>query len=54
MISVRVWEDDIQWLRDNYPDNHNAQIRRILGNWIDRAKSGGTSPLEAFELGEPK
>ena len=34
MVSIRLWLNDYLWLKQYFPDNHNGQIRRIVGEWI--------------------
>lgn len=33
-INVRLWTADVDYLRARFPDNYNAQIRRIIDFWI--------------------
>lgn len=42
-VNVRLWCHDLDWLKEHYPDNYNAQIRRIVGNWIIHARRKGES-----------
>lgn len=34
-VNVRLWASDLQYLRETYPDNYNAQLRRILASWVE-------------------
>ena len=36
--TYRFWEADVDWIREHYPDNHNAIIRRLVGNWVEAEK----------------
>lgn len=33
-IGIRVWADDFNYLRRAFPDNYNAQLRRIIAEWV--------------------
>lgn len=33
-LVVRVWEDDLNYIKEHFPDNYNAQVRRIISNWV--------------------
>jgi len=33
-VNLRLWEKDLAYLRKHYPDNYNAQIRRIVGDAV--------------------
>jgi predicted DNA binding CopG/RHH family protein len=35
-VNLRLWEADLAYLKERFPDNYNAQIRRIVGNWVTR------------------
>jgi len=37
-MTVRVWQEDLNYMRENFPDNYNAQIRRIIADWVWEAK----------------
>ena len=37
-VNIRLWSADLAFLRHRYPDNYNAQIRRIVGSWVDNQK----------------
>lgn len=32
-MTARVWKDDFDLIKSEFPDNYNAQIRRIIGAW---------------------
>ena len=33
-IGVRLYREDFEYLKEHYPDNYNAVIRRLVSNWI--------------------
>jgi len=33
-MTIRVWEEDLEYFKRHFPDNYNAQIRRIIGQWV--------------------
>ena len=37
-VTVRLWAQDVEYLRERHPDNYNAVIRRVIGDWIIRQK----------------
>lgn len=39
-LVVRIWEDDLKFIQEHYPDNYNAQVRRIISNWVSEQQEG--------------
>ena len=37
--TIRLWAADVEYIKKHYPDNYNAQIRRIVGNWVIRNRN---------------
>ncbi len=37
--TIRLWAADVDYIKKQYPDNYNAQIRRIVGNWVIRNRN---------------
>jgi len=37
-VNLRLWEEDLAYLKTHYPDNYNAQIRRIVGDAVARER----------------
>lgn len=35
-VNVRIYRDDLDYLRRQFPDNYNAQLRRIIARWVAR------------------
>jgi hypothetical protein len=33
-VNVRLYSDDLDYLRRQFPDNYNAQLRRIIARWV--------------------
>ena len=39
-VTVRLWAEDLDYIREHWPDNYNAQVRRIVGFWVLKHKLG--------------
>jgi hypothetical protein len=37
-VNVRLYSNDLDYLRRKFPDNYNAQLRRIVARWVSRHK----------------
>lgn len=35
-VNVRLFEGDLDYLKEHFPANYNDQVRRIVGAWISR------------------
>ena len=44
-VNVRLWEADVDYLKEHFGDNYNAQVRRIVGNWIIRDRRTKTEEI---------
>lgn len=47
-INVRLWTSDLEYLREHCSDNYNAQVRRIVAEWVhsDRSHSNARKERE--------
>lgn len=37
-IAIRLWADDLNYVREAYPANYNFQLREAVARWIERDK----------------
>ena len=42
-VGVRLYLEDYEYLKEHYPDNYNAVVRRVVAAWVElrRGKRSG-------------
>lgn len=38
-VNIRLHKPDLEYLKKNYPDNYNGQLRRIVAKWVARNRN---------------